>query len=158
MIFKLPGGDYVVKLRFKIVRTRKFAVSSQHLGASSLMRQPTLHLGAITARPRSFPSTQMSFYLSRKRGEKLHKKCNNCRVVAKLKYFSFVCTNWSNRNWWNCTAKCRGKLLFGKAHNNLSFARLENRIVFLLPNVQWVSRANDVRPYIIVRITKKRYH
>ena len=32
-------------------------------------------------------------YLSRKRGALLHKKCNNCRNVAKLKYKSFVCTN-----------------------------------------------------------------
>ena len=32
-------------------------------------------------------------YLSRKRGNLLHKKCNNCRNVAKLKYKSFVCTN-----------------------------------------------------------------
>ena len=31
-------------------------------------------------------------YLSRKRGNLLHKKCNNCRNVAKLKYKSFVCT------------------------------------------------------------------
>ena len=31
-------------------------------------------------------------YLSRKRGALLHKKCNNCWNVAKLKYKSFVCT------------------------------------------------------------------
>ena len=30
---------------------------------------------------------------TRKRGVLLHKKCNNCRNVAKLKYKSFVCTN-----------------------------------------------------------------
>ena len=33
-------------------------------------------------------------YLSRKAPLLLHKKCNNCRNVAKLKYKSFVCTNW----------------------------------------------------------------
>ena len=32
-------------------------------------------------------------YLSRKRGALLHKKCNNCRNVAKLKDKSFVCTS-----------------------------------------------------------------
>ena len=32
-------------------------------------------------------------YLSRKRGNLLHKKCNNCRNVAKLKDKSFVCTS-----------------------------------------------------------------
>ena len=32
-------------------------------------------------------------YLSRKRGALLHKKCNNCRNVAKLKNKSFVCTS-----------------------------------------------------------------
>ena len=32
-------------------------------------------------------------YLSRKWGALLHKKCNNCRNVAKLKYKSFVCIN-----------------------------------------------------------------
>ena len=30
---------------------------------------------------------------TRKRGVLLHKKCNNCRNVAKLKYKSFVCTS-----------------------------------------------------------------
>ena len=34
-----------------------------------------------------------SLYLSRKSSLLLHKKCNNCRIVAKLKYKSFVCTN-----------------------------------------------------------------
>ena len=38
-------------------------------------------------------------YLSRKRGDLLHKKCNNCRNVAKLKYKSFVCTR---QYPWNC--------------------------------------------------------
>ena len=32
-------------------------------------------------------------YLSRKWGALLHKKCNNCRNVAKLKDKSFVCTS-----------------------------------------------------------------
>ena len=32
-------------------------------------------------------------YLSRKWGDLLHKKCNNCRNVAKLKDKSFVCTS-----------------------------------------------------------------
>ena len=41
---------------------------------------------AITA------SMFITSYLSRKRGVLLHKKCNNCRIVAKLKYKSFVCT------------------------------------------------------------------
>ena len=31
---------------------------------------------------------------TRKMGVLLHKKCNNCRNVAKLKYKSFVCTNY----------------------------------------------------------------
>ena len=34
----------------------------------------------------------ISLYLSRKSPLLLHKKCNNCRNVAKLKYKSFVCT------------------------------------------------------------------
>ena len=34
-----------------------------------------------------------SLYLSRKSPLLLHKKCNNCRNVAKLKYKSFVCIN-----------------------------------------------------------------
>ena len=37
-------------------------------------------------------------YLSRKRGNLLHKKCNNCRNVAKLKDKSFVCTNYDEIN------------------------------------------------------------
>ena len=32
-------------------------------------------------------------YLSRKMGALLHKKCNNCRNVAKLKDKSFICTS-----------------------------------------------------------------
>ncbi|MEO3218548.1 hypothetical protein ABHC33_07305, partial [Ruminococcus bicirculans (ex Wegman et al. 2014)] len=35
----------------------------------------------------------MPLYLSRKRGDLLHEKCNNCRNVAKLKDKSFVCTS-----------------------------------------------------------------
>ena len=36
----------------------------------------------------------ISLYLSRKSPLLLHKKCNNCRNVVKLKYKSFVCTNY----------------------------------------------------------------
>ena len=36
----------------------------------------------------------ISLYLSRKSPLLLHKKCNNCRNVAKLKNKSFVCTNY----------------------------------------------------------------
>ena len=36
----------------------------------------------------------ISLYLSRKSPLLLHKKCNNCRNVAKLKDKSFVCTNY----------------------------------------------------------------
>ena len=36
----------------------------------------------------------ISLYLSRKSPLLLHKKCNNCRNVVKLKDKSFVCTNY----------------------------------------------------------------
>ena len=49
----------------------------------------------------SFRSTShlmIPLYLSRKRGGLLHKKCNNCRNVAKLNQKSFVCTNFDMQN------------------------------------------------------------
>ena len=63
-----------------------------------------IRFGIISLRPQNVSSYTatlqdirfgiISLYLSRKMGTLLHKKCNNCRNVAKLKDKSFVCTNY----------------------------------------------------------------
>ena len=61
---------------------------------STLQPVPETHLGFTKSQDLYVPASikTLSNY-TRKRGALLHKKCNNCRNVAKLKYKSFVCTN-----------------------------------------------------------------
>ena len=63
----------------------------QNLSSCSPNSRPQ-NVSSYTATLQDIRFGIIPLYLSRKRGGLLHKKCNNCRNVAKLKYKSFVCT------------------------------------------------------------------
>ncbi len=64
----------------------------QNLSSCSPNSRPQ-NVSSYTATLQDIRFGIISLYLSRKRGSLLHKKCNNCRNVAKLKNKSFVCTS-----------------------------------------------------------------
>ena len=64
----------------------------QNLSSCSPNSRPQ-NVSSYTATLQDIRFGIIPLYLSRKRGALLHKKCNNCRNVAKLKDKSFVCTS-----------------------------------------------------------------
>ena len=73
-----------------------YSIFKLHSGCdtSTLQPVPETHLGFTKSQGLYVPASikTLSTY-TRKRGVLLHKKCNNCRNVTKLKYKSFVCIN-----------------------------------------------------------------
>ena len=65
----------------------------QNLSSCSPNSRPQ-NVSSYTATLQDIRFGIISLYLSRKMSSLLHKKCNNCRNVAKLKDKSFVCTNY----------------------------------------------------------------
>ena len=65
----------------------------QNLSSCSPNSRPQ-NVSSYTATLQDIRFGIISLYLSRKSPLLLHKKCNNCRNVAKLKDKSFVCTNY----------------------------------------------------------------
>ena len=65
----------------------------QNLSSCSPNSRPQ-NVSSYTATLQDIRFGIISLYLSRKSPLLLHKKCNNCRNVVKLKDKSFVCTNY----------------------------------------------------------------
>ena len=65
----------------------------QNLSSCSPNSRPQ-NVSSYTATLQDIRFGIISLYLSRKSPLLLHKKCNNCRNVVKLKNKSFVCTNY----------------------------------------------------------------
>ena len=76
------------------LRIHKIANAHPRFDTSTLQPVPEAHLGFTKSQGLYVPASikTLSTY-TRKRGALLHKKCNNCRNVAKLNQKSFVCTN-----------------------------------------------------------------
>ena len=72
----------------------KYRNAHPRFDTSSLQPVPETHLGFTKSQGLYVPASikTLSTY-TQKTPFLLHKKCNNCRNVAKLKYKSFVCTN-----------------------------------------------------------------
>ena len=73
----------------------KYRNAHPRFDTSTLQPVPETHLGFTKSQGLYVPASikTLSTY-PRKSPLLLHKKCNNCRNVAKLKYKSFVCTNY----------------------------------------------------------------
>ena len=76
------------------LRIHKIHNAHPRFDTSSLQPVPETHLGFTKSQGLYVPASikTLSTY-TRKVPLLLHKKCNNCRNVAKLKYKSFVCIN-----------------------------------------------------------------
>ena len=76
------------------LRIHKIYNAHPRLDTSTLQPVPETHLGFTKSQGLYVPASikTLSTY-PRKSPLLLHKKCNNCRNVAKLKYKSFVCTS-----------------------------------------------------------------
>ena len=76
------------------LRIHKISNAHPRFDTSTLQPVPETHLGFTKSQGLYVPASikTLSTY-TRKSPLLLHKKCNNCRNVAKLKYKSFVCTN-----------------------------------------------------------------
>ena len=76
------------------LRIHKISNAHPRFDTSSLQPVPETHLGFTKSQGLYVPASikTLSTY-PRKAPLLLHKKCNNCRNVAKLKYKSFVCIN-----------------------------------------------------------------
>ena len=92
-IFKLRSGCVTEYNALGCVYT-KYRNAHPRFDTSSLQPVPETHLGFTKSQGLYVPASikTLSTY-TRKVPLLLHKKCNNCRNVAKLKYKSFVCTN-----------------------------------------------------------------
>ena len=92
-IFKLRSGCDIGYYALGCVYT-KYRNAHPRFDTSSLQPVPETHLGFTKSQGLYVPASikTLSTY-TRKVPLLLHKKCNNCRNVAKLKYKSFVCTN-----------------------------------------------------------------
>ena len=92
-IFKLHSGCDIGYYALGCVYT-KYRNAHPRFDTSSLQPVPETHLGFTKSQGLYVPASikTLSTY-PRKAPLLLHKKCNNCRNVAKLKYKSFVCTN-----------------------------------------------------------------
>ena len=92
-IFKLRSGCDIGCYALGCVYT-KYRNAHPRFDTSSLQPVPETHLGFTKSQGLYVPASikTLSTY-TRKLPFLLHKKCNNCRNVAKLKYKSFVCTN-----------------------------------------------------------------
>ena len=92
-IFKLRSGCDIGYYALGCVYT-KYRNAHPRFDTSTLQPVPETHLGFTKSQGLYVPASikTLSTY-TRKMGVLLHKKCNNCRNVAKLKYKSFVCTN-----------------------------------------------------------------
>ena len=75
------------------LRIHKIHNAHPRFDTSTLQPVPETHLGFTKSQDLYVPASikTLSTY-PRKAPLLLHKKCNNCRNVAKLKYKSFVCT------------------------------------------------------------------
>ena len=76
------------------LRIHKISNAHPRFDTSTLQPVPETHLGFTKSQGLYVPASikTLSTY-TRKVPFLLHKKCNNCRNVAKLKYKSFVCIN-----------------------------------------------------------------
>ena len=76
------------------LRIHKISNAHPRFDTSTLQPVPETHLGFTKSQGLYVPASikTLSTY-TRKAPLLLHKKCNNCRNVAKLKDKSFVCTN-----------------------------------------------------------------
>ena len=76
------------------LRIHKISNAHPRFDTSTLQPVPETHLGFTKSQGLYVPASikTLSTY-TRKAPLLLHKKCNNCRNVAKLKYKSFVCIN-----------------------------------------------------------------
>ena len=92
-IFNLRSGCDIGYYALGCVYT-KYRNAHPRFDTSSLQPVPETHLGFTKSQGLYVPASikTLSTY-PRKAPLLLHKKCNNCRNVAKLKYKSFVCTN-----------------------------------------------------------------
>ena len=93
LIFKLRSGCDIGYYALGCVYT-KYRNAHPRFDTSTLQPVPETHLGFTKSQGLYVPASikTLSTY-PRKSPLLLHKKCNNCRNVAKLKYKSFVCTN-----------------------------------------------------------------
>ena len=92
-IFKLRSGCDIGCYALGCVYT-KYRNAHPRFDTSTLQPVPETHLGFTKSQGLYVPASikTLSTY-PRKAPILLHKKCNNCRNVAKLKYKSFVCIN-----------------------------------------------------------------
>ena len=92
-IFKLHSGCDIGYYALGCVYT-KYRNAHPRFDTSSLQPVPETHLGFTKSQGLYVPASikTLSTY-TRKSPLLLHKKCNNCRNVAKLKYKSFICIN-----------------------------------------------------------------
>ena len=92
-IFKLRSGCDIGCYALGCVYT-KYRNAHPRFDTSTLQPVPETHLGFTKSQGLYVPASikTLSTY-PRKSPLLLHKKCNNCRNVAKLKYKSFVCTD-----------------------------------------------------------------
>ena len=92
-IFKLHSGCDIGYYALGCVYT-KYRNAHPRFDTSTLQPVPETHLGFTKSQGLYVPASikTLSTY-PRKSPLLLHKKCNNCRNVAKLKYKSFVCTS-----------------------------------------------------------------
>ena len=76
------------------LRIHKIHNAHPRFDTSTLQPVPETHLGFTKSQGLYVPASikTLSTY-PRKSPLLLHKKCNNCRNIAKLKHKSFVCTN-----------------------------------------------------------------
>ncbi len=93
LIFKLRSGCDIGYYALGCVYT-KYRNAHPRFDTSTLQPVPETHLGFTKSQGLYVPASikTLSTY-PRKSPLLLHKKCNNCRNIAKLKYKSFVCTN-----------------------------------------------------------------
>ena len=92
-IFKFRPGCVTEYNALGCVYT-KYRNAHPRFDTSTLQPVPETHLGFTKSQGLYVPASikTLSTY-TRKVPFLLHKKCNNCRNVAKLKYKSFVCMN-----------------------------------------------------------------
>ena len=92
-IFKLHSGCDIGYYALGCVYT-KYRNAHPRFDTSTLQPVPETHLGFTKSQGLYVPASikTLSTY-TRKAPLLLHKKCNNCRNVAKLKDKSFVCIN-----------------------------------------------------------------
>ena len=93
----LPWGSCFIRFFIRFSSFKQGAGSAflcdQNLSSCSPNSRPQ-NVSSYSATLQDIRFGIISLYLSRKSPLLLHKKCNNCRNVVKLKDKSFVCTNY----------------------------------------------------------------